>query len=50
MTDCQILSYAFLAAGLAIASTALAVCAYTLAYVARQVRAWRVWDEGRPDR
>ena len=44
-TDCGTLNTALTAAALAVTSTAVVLCAFVLAYVARVVHEWRTWRE-----
>ena len=42
-TDCNTLNTALTAAALAIATTSVAVCAFTLAYITKVLHEWRTW-------
>jgi len=42
-TDCNTINVALAAAALAIATTSIAVCAFTLAYITKVLHEWRTW-------
>ena len=43
VTDCSTVGHAVVTGSIALTATALAVMAFALAYITRQLRSWRRW-------